>query len=108
MNQIPAKTKFKLASKPTDTILSAEIVSYGIATPGGFSTDYQPTLIIDAKLVRNNKIIWQDRGSVQAIIMSDSPKYKMDEIIADPKKLYAMWDKASEKVINEMLDNMTR
>lgn len=107
ISQVPEKTKFKLANKPTDAILTTEIVLYGISIPHGFSTDYVPMLTLNAKLVSNNKIVWQDSGRI--LPLTDGlPRYKMDEITADPKKLYAMWDKASEKMINEMLDNMTK
>lgn len=107
-NQINEKTKFKLSNQPADAVLTTNIVLYGVSIPHGFSSDYIPVLSIDAKLVRKNQIIWQDNEQVMPLTSSGLPRYKMDQIMSDPKKLYVMWDKASEKIINEMLDNMKK
>lgn len=82
-------------------------VSYGISIPHGFSTDYVPVLAVNAKLVRNNQIIWQD--SERFLPLSKGlPRYKMNAIISDPKNLSAMWDKASAIVVNKMINDMNK
>lgn len=107
LHQIKDKTNFKLANMPTDTILTTTIEMYGISIPHGFSTDYIPVLVANAKLVRNEQVIWQDTDSVMPFT-SGMPRYKMDQILHDPKKLSQMWDKAAEKIINDMLDGMSK
>lgn len=107
VKQINNRSKFKLSNQPSDTILITDIVSYGISIPHGFSTDYVPVLRLNARLVRNNQIIWQDSGCVLPLT-SDMPRYKIDQIIKDPKILYAMWDNASDKIINNMLTDMSK
>jgi hypothetical protein len=107
MSEVAGKSKFKLVKQPGDAVLTTDIVVYGISIPHGFSTDYVPMLTLNAKLVRNNKIIWQDSERVLPLT-GGLPRYKMDQIMNDPKKLYAMWDKASEKIINEMLVDMDK
>lgn len=106
-NQIIEKTKFKLSNQPADAVLTTNIALYGISIPHGFSSDYVPVLNLNAKLVRKNQIIWQDSEQVLPLT-SGMPRYKMDQIINDPKILYKMWDKASEKIINEMLNDMKK
>ncbi len=107
INQINSNSRFKLSNKNADATLVTDIVLYGISIPHGFSTDYVPVLFINAKLMRDDKIIWQDSEQVSCLA-NGMPRYKMDQIISDPKKLYAMWDKASEKIINEMLADMNK
>ena len=105
LEEMPKKTSFKLSKQLIDSILTTNITLYGISIPHGFSTDYVPVLAFNANLVRNNQIIWQDSGYVSPLA-DGMPRYKMAELRNDPKKLYAMWDKASEKIITDMLNNM--
>lgn len=107
MKQLESNTRFKLITKPSDTILATEITLYGISIPHGFSTDYIPVLAVNATLTHKQKIIWQDSERVMPGT-SGMPRYKMDEILNDPKKLYIMWDKASEKVMNEFITDMNK
>lgn len=105
--QLNNQSKFKLATKPSDTVLTTDIARYGISIPHGFSTDYVPILTLNVKLVRNNQTIWQESGLVLPLT-SGMPRYKMDAILKDPNKLNVMWDKAAEKIINAMLIDMSK
>jgi hypothetical protein len=101
------RSKLKFDKKPTDVVLITDIVMYGIATPHGFTTDYVPTIMLNAKLVRNKEIIWQD--SQRTFPLTEGlPRYKWNQIISDPKLLHAMWDKGTEKVIGELLKDMDK
>lgn len=103
--QIANKTKYKLSKQPGDTILTTTILNYGISIPHGFSSDYVPILVMNAKLTRNNQIIWQDSGSVYP--MTDGmPRYKINQLMADSSKFNEIWDKASERIVGKMLAKM--
>jgi hypothetical protein len=104
-DQLNSKHTFKLTNSPNDAVLITEIENYGISVPHGFSNSYVPVLALNAKLVRNNQVIWQNREYITTLA-DGLPKYKMDEILKDPKKLYAMWDQASDRIINKLVTDM--
>lgn len=105
--QIKNRSGLKLEDKPADTVLITEIPQYGISIPHGFSAEYVPVLTLNAKLVRNNQVIWQESGLVLPLTRG-MPRYKMNAILEDPQKLRIMWDKAAEKIINEMLVDINK
>lgn len=100
-------SRFKISNKPTDTILETKIINYGISIPHGLSSNYVPVLIMQSKLIRNNQVIWQDRESILPLTR-DTPQFEMDQIQKDPEILIYMWNKAAEKAIKLMVDDMWR
>lgn len=93
--------------RPEDAILEIEVSRYGFMVPNVFTNKYYPILYLEARLLRNKKIIWQDGEIMDGFIATkDIPRYDFDEIKKDPKKLQAMLDKAAEKVILTMIQGM--
>jgi hypothetical protein len=99
------KSNFQLTESKNAPQLITDIVVYGISIPHGFTNYYVPVLRVNAKLMNDNKIVWQDSDSV-SLLASDVPRYKFEEIMSDPAKLQAMWSKASEKIVLDMIKDM--
>lgn len=85
----------------TDTVLITSIDTYGVGIPLGLSNKYMPVLALNARLIKNNRVIWQMSERIYPLTKG-MPNYSMDDIRRDPTKLYAMWDKASEKLVQNM------
>lgn len=95
--------------QPEDATLVVDIDHYGIMVPNVFTNKYYPIVHINAKLIRKNKVVWQDSGQTNGLYPSeDVPRYDFEEIKKDPKKLQAMLNKASEKVIVSMIQDMKK
>jgi hypothetical protein len=106
-NTIREKSRFKLSNQPNGAVLTTDIIMYGISIPHGLSSDYVPVLAINAKLVRNNQVVWQDSGRVLPM-SSGMPRYKLDQIVRDPAKLSEMWNAASGRIIGEMVADLNK
>ena len=103
--QLAEKSRLKVVSSPDAPELTADIVMYGFSIPHGFSSDYVPVLAINAKLTNHHQVIWQDSGRVHPM-SSGMPRYKLKEIMQDPKKMQMMWNKAAETIIQGMVKDM--
>jgi hypothetical protein len=106
LNQIKNKTNFKISNQLSDTSLMTEISAYGIRDESVFSENYIPILAVNSKLIRNKQTIWQQTMYITG--NGRVEKYKIDEILTDPRKLYSMWDVAADEIVIGMLDDMKK
>lgn len=100
------KNNLKIAKSPVNNpILKINILIYGISIPKMLSNDFIPLLTVQANLMKNDKVIWQDSESAP-IFGGNLPRYKMQDILNRPKNLYVMWEQAADDVVNKLLADM--
>lgn len=106
--------KKKLAEKGykekqgADVVLVTEISDYGLSVSDIFTKTYRPILSIKAKLIKNNRVIWQDSDQFDPSLDNSLPQYNLEEIKQNPNYIYVMLDKEAERIITRMLDNMKK
>lgn len=105
-NQL-SNSQYQTSNGPSDVTLSTEIKQYGISTPPYFSNSYVPVLVIESKLIKHNKVIWQDRESVN-VFADKLPKYQMYEIFLEPNNLKIMWSKAADLAVTKMMADIRK
>jgi hypothetical protein len=98
---------FKIANSSDDTVLTTDIISYGLTIRHGFTSDYVPALGLNAKLTKNNKVLWQD-SEILLPLTSGLPRYKMEQILSNPNNVAIMWDKAAEHLVAKMIVDMNK
>jgi hypothetical protein len=84
-----------------DANLVIEVVNCGFSVPQGFSLSVVPILTVDAKLFRNNSLIWQDHYRVLSLF-EGLQSYTPAELIANPKLIESSWNNAAENAVKNL------
>lgn len=89
-----------------ETVLSIEILRYGLSIPHGFSRNLVPILLVQARITdEKDTILWQGGDSVLPL-GGPADSVKLAEIMADPSVLEALWRAAADRTAEETLKQL--
>lgn len=101
VKEIKENTSLKIVPKESaDAVMSIEIEKYGLSIPAGYATSVEPIMVVNAKLVKDNQIVWRDGYYVSPTNM---PKHKIDEIEKNPALLAQLWNMAAERAAQHII-----
>ncbi|QLH43931.1 MAG: hypothetical protein HWD59_15355 [Coxiellaceae bacterium] len=101
MKEIKENTSLKIVPiESADAVMNIEIQKYGLSIPTGYATSVEPILVVNAKLVKDNQVVWKDGYYVSP---SNMPKHKIGEIENNPVLLAQLWNMAAEKAVQHII-----
>ncbi len=88
------------------TVLSIEILRYGLSIPHGLSRKLVPILLIQARITdAAGTVLWQGGDNVLPL-GGPAESVKLDEIVADPAVLEGLWRAAADRTAEETLKQL--
>lgn len=104
--QIKNNSNLKLVSQQNaDAIFMINIKSYGFSISNGFSVKLKPVLSLQASLVKQNQIIWQDSYYIDPLA-SGMPSYRMHDLQQNPDLVYQAWNEAAQKAVTHIIKTL--
>ncbi len=99
--QFKEKLPFKINDKSQNIKLNTKILKYGLMIPRLFSSNYVPYIQLNCQLIKDNQLIMDITVETQL-----KDQYSKEDLLKDPKNLWMMWDKASEEVVAQLVENL--
>ncbi len=97
---------FRLVQTHGDATVYLRIKQYGLSVPTGFSSYLKPTLVLQAYMVKNKKVIWQNEAKVLPLT-GGMPEYMFQPLMKDPNKVRSMWRAAAKKISDELVKSLS-
>lgn len=102
INDIKSDTHLAIIDQgKADANLKIEVFSYGFIVPQGFSLEVSPMLVVRAKLMRGETIVWQNQYQVTGGFYT-MKSYKTDDLINHPQHIASAWHDAAEKAVKAL------
>lgn len=106
INQINSSTGMKVNNRGyVDANLVIAIKLYGVTVTNPFSSVVVPLLSFDAKLIRNNQMVWEGHNLAKSLDKS-LPRYTMQQIQDNPQYLYQMWNFVAQELVGDMVKTL--
>lgn len=105
--QLKNSRKFAVKDNGADAEMFIDIKLYGFSVPNGLSSKVKPLLKVDARLVKGNRIIWENNVDENDYFWgSEFPEYTLQQLVSDPENIRKSYNKAAEKAAKDLIETI--